>query len=156
MYAYGDQSPYKKIANFLSSFRNLALQSSDQNLGVQCNTHYVWKPLGLLIIYFLLAVHLCIWLGTIIIISSNYLVTGSLGRDQKVILWRYERWFHLNSLVPISTYAQSRHMKKRKRSLPSVTCNWTFYVIGFGQLCMSDPGNIILHLLWIVTVKTSF
>ena len=41
-----------------------------------------------------------------------------------------------------------------KKSLHRV--NWLFCVNGFGQLCVSDPGNILLHFLWIVTVRISF
>ena len=34
--------------------------------------------------------------------------------------------------------------------------NWLFCVNGFGQLCVSDPGNTLMHFLWIVTVRISF
>ena len=66
--------------------RSSEVKIKNIKLGERCNTHYVWKPLGLLIIHFLLAVRLCIWLGTIIFIVM-LLLLGHLDKIKKLYYW---------------------------------------------------------------------
>ena len=78
---------------------------------------------------------------------SNASVTGSLRQNQEVILLK------MNDDSFKFTFA-NHCLGPEKKSLHRV--NWLFCVNGFGQLCVSDPGNILLHFLWIVTVRISF